>query len=575
MHFHCMRNHCRTFSVLALLAFAPCVEAQIVLAEGDSALRRIGRLASDSVYVDLIDGDFAKLSVSHPTGLAVFVVKPDRSLLKSFIPGPTRAGTHPVLFAAEGAGRWAVVLTNTRDTAVQYSIRFTEHRSLDERTRPIAWRDTLKSPTVEKIRRVIESGNSNTTDFWREIQQTGTPIVEPADSRYDLVTFLWRGNNDTRNVFVNASFQIPGGDDHQMHRLGASDVWYLTAKIPKGARFIYQIEPNRPSDPDADRVTRQVDPLNHGEKVDCPPEVSRYRCYSIGELPEAAPQSWLAKREGTPEGTIERKTIHSRIQGVDRNLIVYLPAGYSSKGKPADLLVLFDGDEYLDPDWNGKNTWDNLIAAKRIPPTVVVMVDNLPGRRLFDLVANKEFGDFMADELAPWIRANYNVTREAKRTVIGGASAGGFGAIYLGLVHPEVYGNVLSMSGAIWWSPEHNGGICAGMCATPDGKVQYESRDATTEPNWMASVALKQKSVPAQFFLSAGMFEFDNSGGGGDILEETRRLRDIIRAKNGRVIYQEFVGGHDGLGWRGMLGEGLERLLGTADDRGAVSSGRK
>jgi enterochelin esterase-like enzyme len=29
------------------------------------------------------------------------------------------------------------------------------------------------------------------------------------------------------------------------------------------------------------------------------------------------------------------------------------------------------------------------------------------------------------------------------------------------------------------------------------------------------------------------------------------------------VIYEEFVGGHDGLSWRGMLGEGLERLLGN------------
>jgi enterochelin esterase-like enzyme len=79
----------------------------------------------------------------------------------------------------------------------------------------------------------------------------------------------------------------------------------------------------------------------------------------------------------------------------------------------------------------------------------------------------------------------------------------------------------------------------------------------------MAKVALGRPSVPARFFLSVGTFEFDNSGTGGNILEETRRLRDILRAKHGRVIYEEFVGGHDGLGWRGMLGEGLERLLGA------------
>jgi enterochelin esterase family protein len=120
------------------------------------------------------------------------------------------------------------------------------------------------------------------------------------------------------------------------------------------------------------------------------------------------------------------------------------------------------------------------------------------------------------------------------------------------------------MSGAFWWSPEHNGGICGGACATPDGKPAFINRDATTEPNWLAKVALERPSLPAVFFLSVGLFEFDQSGTGGNILEETRHLRDILRAKNSRVIYQEFVGGHDGLSWVGMLGEGLQRLLESA-----------
>jgi enterochelin esterase family protein len=90
------------------------------------------------------------------------------------------------------------------------------------------------------------------------------------------------------------------------------------------------------------------------------------------------------------------------------------------------------------------------------------------------------------------------------------------------------------------------------------------NKDATTEGNWLAPLALKRSSVSARFFLSPGLFEFDQSGTGGNILEETRHLRDILRAKGGRVIYQEFVGGHDGLSWRGMLAEGLQRLLGDA-----------
>jgi enterochelin esterase family protein len=552
-----MRN--LIFLFLALAAWR--ADAQTTLSAGDSTARQINPRSIDSIYVDLRDGDYARFTVSNPPGFTVDVFKPDRSILKSFITIEDK-GTNDVSFGAEGGGRYIVVIKNTTDSAREYRVAFSERAALDERMRPLAWRDSLSSPIIERIRKAIESGNTNTGEFWKAIEKTGTPIVEPKDSNYDLVTFLWRAQHDTRGVHVNATFEIPDGRNRAMHRIGESDIWYLTVKMPKGARFMYQLEPNRPSDPDADRVTRQVDPPNHGEKYQCPNEISTYRCYSIGELPEAVPQPWLAKHPGVATGSIERKKIHSAIQNVDRDLTVYLPAGYARNGKPYDLVMLFDGDDFLDSQWKGQNTWDNLIASRRVPPFVVVMVHNLPGRRLFDLVANRAFADFIAKELAPWIRAHYNVTRDAKRTVIGGASAGGFGATYVGLVHPEVYGNVLSMSGAFWWSPEHNGGICAGMCAAPNGRVAVANRDASTEPNWMARVALGRQSIPARFFLSVGMFEFDQSGGGGNILEETRRLRDVLRAKNGRVIFEEFVGGHDGLGWRGMLGEGLIRLRG-------------
>ena len=135
--------------------------------------------------------------------------------------------------------------------------------------------------------------------------------------------------------------------------------------------------------------------------------------------------------------------------------------------------------------------------------------------------------------------------------------------MYLGLAHPEVFGNVLSMSAAIWWSPEHNGGICAGVCADPNGKPAVVNQDATTEPNWIAQLALKRPSARVKFYLAAGTFEFDRFGTAGQILEETRHLRDILLAKKYEVFYHQFVGGHDAVSWPGVMTDGLQRLLGT------------
>ena len=504
------------------------------------------------------------LAVTHPKGLAVNVVRPNGSLVRPFIE-PDMEGVDPVVFVAEGTGQYVVIFSNDGDAVVQYSIAFRERLSLDERTRTVPPRDAVSSPRIEAIRRQIDSGNTSTASFWDAVAKEGTPLFEPFDARYELVTFLWRAEGDTRNVYVAASIALPGIPNEALHQLGSTDICYLTLKVPKGARFTYGLEPNRSSVPGVARITRQMDPFNRGMKWNCPDGASKYRCRSVGESPQATPQPWIAKRSGVAAGRIEKKQIHSALQNVDRDLTIYTPAVYDPKGKPSSVVVLFDGDDYLEPEWSGPNTWNNLIAAGRIPPTIVVMVHNLPGRRLFDLVANPAFADFIAKELVVWIRAHYNVSGDRGKTVVGGASAGGLGATYIGLTHPEVFGNVLSMSGAFWWSPAHNGGVCGGGCAGPASEPAASNRDATTEPNWVANLVLKNPAAGGvRIYLGVGTFEFDSNGSGGGILEETRHLRDILIARNYHVIFRQFVGGHDNVIWRGEMGDGLETLLGES-----------
>jgi enterochelin esterase family protein len=495
---------------------------------------------------------------------------PNGSLIESFIKRDME-GASPIAFAAEGAGQYSVAVKNEADAPIQYSIVFRKRISLDEATRPGPSRDAVSSPTIEAIRRQVDSGHTNTAGFWDAVAKGGTPLFEPLDPNYELLTFLWRAVGDTRNVYVAASLELPGPPTKALHQLGNTDIWYLTLKVPKGARFTYQLEPNRASMGEVERVTRQMDPFNRGMKWNCPGGASKYSCESVGESPQATPQPWIAKRSGVAPGRIEKSKIHSTLQNLDRELTIYTPAGYDPKGKPASLVVLFDDDQYLEPEWGGQNTWDNLIAAGRIPPTVVVMVHNVSGRRLFDLVANPTFADFVAKELTTWIRSHYNVSRERSRTVIGGASAGGLGATYIGLTHPEVFGNVLSMSGAFWWSPAHNGGVCGGSCAGPSARPAVRNRDATTEPNFIADLVLnKPPSDKVRVYLGVGTFEFDSDGTGGGILEETRHLRDLLLVRNYQVVFKQFVGGHDNVIWRGGLGDGLETLLGKkAHDKGS------
>jgi enterochelin esterase family protein len=512
--------------------------------------------------IRLNDGDYVEVSLASQSGIVnLLVANPDGSSMRDFA-GPSIGARNTYTFAAEGAGIFSLNIVNPGEQAAIYELTLQKIVSLDERFRPGEWSDPDPNPRIQALRKQIASGETNTESFWKEVAAQGTPLVERLNANYWLVTFLWRAQHDTRSVLVAGSFNVPGPTrNNLMHRIGHSDVWYLTLKLPKGARFTYRLVPNNPPGSESTQATAQADSYNP-RRWDCSKTAKKFSCRSVVELPDAAPEPWIVSNPGTRAGRIEKQTITSAIQKLERDLVIYTPAGYKTDGPPNALLVLFDGDDILSDDFQGQTTLDNLIVARKIPPTVAVMVDNVGDRRLVDLVANPEFADFMATELVPWVRAHYNVTRDPERTVVSGKSAGGLAAAYLGLRHPEVFGNVFSQSGAFWWSPEHSGGVCASECPEDGGRrSDPDSRDSRTEENWIAKQFVTSPKLPVRFFLEAGTFEVDKQGTGGDILEATRTLRDVLLAKGYEVHFQQFVSGHDDLSWRGTFADGLIALL--------------
>jgi len=391
------------------------------------------------------------------------------------------------------------------------------------------------SAAIDALSRQIANGDQTTDAFWRRVTISGTPLVEPfqEDNRYQLVTFLWRGSADTRYVLVSGSFTKPPATDYLMKQLAGTDVWYLTLKLPNGARFAYGL--STLSDLLETNLMRgeargHRDPLNPHLWLD----------QSMAELPGATPQPWIVKNAANPEGKLEEHRIKSEFLKNERGVTVYTPPGYRANGKPCALLVAFDGDSYLDlvPT---PVILDNLTAASKIPPTVAVLISS-PGRetRNLELAPNQNFVDFLAQELIPWTRAHYNVTSDPRQTVVAGSSLGGTAAAYAALRHPELFGNVLSQSGAFSWTP-------------------------STELGWLPKEYIKKTRLPLKFYLDAGVFEVDRSGNGDGILEWSRQMRDVLLAKGYEVHYRTFVGGHDYLSWRGTLADGLLALIGKPD----------
>src|SRR5262245_57210448 len=440
------------FAFCFVLWFVHSVNAQVKISPNQAVTRNVEPGESHIYSVSLQDGEYVDASITPSGRIDVIILNPDGSPHRRF-PGSSSDEKKRFSFAAEGAGAYSIKVTNASEQSAKYELLVESILSLNERLQPEPWSDPHPSPRIQALHRQIESGRSNTESFWEEVARQGTPLIEPfgSDDKYYLVTFLWRGRRETRNVLVLGNFQSPRADlENVMRRIAGSDVWYLTLKLPKGARFAYRLSPNDPLTFERPRAaqrsaTAQVDPLNPRE-WNCPTGADKFQCRSLVELPGAAPQSWTIKKAGTAEGRIDERTIKSEIQKLERGIAVYTPPGYTSNARPNALLFLFDGEDYPLPSLAMPTTLNNLIAASKIPATVVVLVKNVSGRRLKDLVPNPEFADFMAKELLPWVRARYKVTNDPRQTVVGGFSAGGLAAAYYEVHYQQFVGGHTDLS---------------------------------------------------------------------------------------------------------------------------------
>jgi hypothetical protein len=158
----------------------------------------------------------------------------------------------------------------------------------------------------------------------------------------------------------------------------------------------------------------------------------------------------------------------------------------------------------------------------------------------------------LAQEIVPWTRVHYHATDRPEQTIIGGTSLGGLQAAFVGLKHAEVFGNVLSQSGAFAWKP--------------DGEQEWE---------WLNRQFAASPRLPLRFSFEAGLLEgtwwwralVSASPNAPPVIDPTllaanRNLRDTLQSKGYSVHYTEFNGNHTLFNWRGMLANNLIALIG-------------
>lgn len=222
--------------------------------------------------------------------------------------------------------------------------------------------------------------------------------------------------------------------------------------------------------------------------------------------------------------------------GNQRPLWVYTPPHYSAAHKPYHLLFIFDGEAYMQliPT---PAILNRLINQGAIEPVVAVLVGSLSQEaRNVELPCNFSFLQFLSQELLPWVRANYHVTQNPAQTIVAGSSYGGLAACFAGLERPDLFGKVLSQSGAFWWNPV--------------------KEDENSQQCWLLERFQSRPGVSLTFYLDVGKLEPPN------MIHVNHRFCEMLREKGYSFHFAEFNGGHDYNAWQETLSDGLIALIG-------------
>jgi predicted alpha/beta superfamily hydrolase len=152
-----------------------------------------------------------------------------------------------------------------------------------------------------------------------------------------------------------------------------------------------------------------------------------------------------------------------------RRIWIYLPKEYATSKKTYPVIYMQDGQNLFSEhtafsgEWGIDESLDTLIA-KTGKPVIVVGIDNGGPKRnveynpydtkQYGKGEGKEYVDFLANTLKPFIDKKYRTQKEPAGTYIAGSSMGGLISMYAIARYPNVFGGAGIFSPAFWISPE-------------------------------------------------------------------------------------------------------------------------
>lgn len=240
-------------------------------------------------------------------------------------------------------------------------------------------------------------------------------------------------------------------------------------------------------------------------------------------MEETTPSQTSGSDESTDlAGELRLHEFQSQIFRNTRMLRVWLPPGYSApenQSRHYPVFYLNDGQNLFDPatayigvDWQADESADRLIRDGRIPPLIIVGIDNaqkdrpkeyLPYRSFNPPIMRpqgKRYPDFILNEVMPSVYQHYRIARGPENTGLGGSSLGAIISLYTAMDRTGVFGRLLLESPSLFVS---------------NRRLLKSSRGFR---HW-----------PAKIFMAIGTKEAGSEDRDQQVVEDVRSLEHVLR----------------------------------------------
>jgi enterochelin esterase-like enzyme len=270
------------------------------------------------------------------------------------------------------------------------------------------------------------------------------------------------------------------------------------------------------------------------------------------------PGSDVMDTNQVPHGAVADVTYYSTALSRFRRMHVYTPPGYEAGSQKYPIFYLLHGAGDCDDSWTSVGRagfiFDNLIAAKKMKPMVVVMpaghTNTTPAAAPATASAAPPLDDFARDfltDLMPYAEKTYRVMTDRAHRAIAGLSMGGSQTMNVAFHRLEqfAYIGVFSSGATLGGGGRGAAPAAAGAPAQAPAAAPAPTAWETTHLAHLDDPKLKKGTKLV--WLSTGV----NDG----LIANTRSTVEMLKKHGFAPVFKESPGGHTWINWRNYLTE--------------------